>query len=228
VFHTADKGRSEGIRVGDPSRHVTAPMALIILPEPVDARVPPFRVQLRGIFAVGDTASVRLLGYPAFVPDVGVAVGGVQRRDDAPCFRARAISHRQPRAGGSMLLDVFGRRINAHIRQPGALEVESAKLFAVHLEWALVPVAFDSLPRLSRLFASALGVVKDLASRRFHRLSGLGNLTRRIGSVNNTRIRFQAVARAHIGIMPSFRNQPTSVRKNSISGFPLMRSAAES
>ena len=94
MFHTADKGRSEGIRVGDPSRHVTAPMALIILPQPVDARAPLFRVQLRGIFTVGDTASVGLFGYPAFVADVGVAASGVQRRDDAPCFRARAISHR--------------------------------------------------------------------------------------------------------------------------------------
>ena len=96
-----------------------------------------------------------------------------------------------------MLLDVFGRRFNAHVRQPGALEVESAKLFAVHLEWALVPVAVDSLLRLGGLFASSVRVVKHLASRRFHRLSGLGNLTRRIGSVNNTRIRFPAVARPH-------------------------------
>ena len=69
-----------------------------------------------------------------------------------------------------MLLDVFGGGVDAHIRQPGALEVESAKLFAVHLEWALVPVAFDSLPRLGGFFAAPLRVVKDLASRRLNRL----------------------------------------------------------
>ena len=115
-----------------------------------------------------------------------------------------------------MLIDVFGRRFNAHIRQPGALKVESAKLVAVHLEWALFPVAVDSLPRLSGFFAPPLRVVKDLASRRLLRLFGLGNLTRRIGSINNTRIRFQAVARAHMGIMPSFRNQLlTSVKCDS-------------
>src|ERR1700733_14722100 len=90
-----------------------------------------------------------------------------------------------------MLLDVFGRRFNAHVRQPGALEVESAKLFAVHLEWALVPVAFDSLLRLSRFFAPPLRVLKHLASRRLNRLA------RRIWGINNTRIRFQAVARPH-------------------------------
>lgn len=96
-----------------------------------------------------------------------------------------------------MLLDVLGRRFNAHVRQPGALKVESAKLGAVHLEWALFPVALDSLPQLSRGFAPAVRVVKDLTSRRLHRLFGLGNLTRHIGSINYTRIRFQGVARAH-------------------------------
>jgi hypothetical protein len=215
MLNPTDKGRNEGIRIGDTGCCFAASMALIILPETVYAQGSLFLVKLRGIFAVGDTASVRLLGYPAFVADVGVAAGGVKRGDDAPCFRARAIGHRQPRAGGSMLLDVFGRRFNGHVRQPGALEVESAKLFAVHLEWALVPVAFDSLLRLSGFFAPPLRVVKDLASRRFHRVLCLRNLTRRIGSVNNTRICFQTVARAHMGIMPSFRNQPTSVRKNS-------------
>ena len=90
-----------------------------------------------------------------------------------------------------MLFDVFGRRFNAHVRQPGALEVESAKLFAVHLEWALVPVAFDSLLQLRGFFAPPLRVVKHLASRRLSRLARL------IGSINNTRIRFQAVARSH-------------------------------
>ena len=64
-----------------------------------------------------------------------------------------------------MLLDIFGGRFNAEIRQPGALEVESAKLFAVHLEWALVPVAFDSLPRLGGFFAPPFRVVEHLASR---------------------------------------------------------------
>ena len=45
-----------------------------------------------------------------------------------------------------MLLNVFGRRINAHIRQSGALEVESAKLVAVHLESTRFPVAVNPLP----------------------------------------------------------------------------------
>ena len=90
-----------------------------------------------------------------------------------------------------MLLDVLGRRFNAHVRQPGALEVESAKLFAVHLEWALVPVAFDSLPQLGGFFAAPLRVVKHLALRRLNRLARL------IGSINNARIRFQGVARVH-------------------------------
>ena len=96
-----------------------------------------------------------------------------------------------------MLVNVLGRRLNAHIRQPGALEVESAKLFAIHLESIRFPVAVDSLPRLSRLFAPPLRVVKHLASWRLLRLFGLGNLTRRIGSINNARICFQAVARSH-------------------------------
>jgi len=90
-----------------------------------------------------------------------------------------------------MLLDVFGRRFNAHVRQPGALEVETGKFGAVHLEWALVPVAFDSLSRLRGFFAAPLRVVKHLALRR------LNHLTRRIRSINNTRIRFQAVERPH-------------------------------
>jgi len=119
-----------------------------------------------------------------------------------------------------MLLDIFARGFNAHIRQPGRLKVESAKFFAGYLEPARLPVAICSLLRLSGFFAPPFRVVKHLALRRPNRL------TRRIGRINNTRIRFQAVARAHIGIMPSFRNHSTSVRKNSISGFPLMTSAA--
>ena len=90
-----------------------------------------------------------------------------------------------------MLLDVFGRRFNAHVRQPGALEVESAKLCTAHLERNRFTVAVDSLPRLRGFFAPPLRVVEHLASRRLNRL------TRRIGSVDNTRIRFQAVARSH-------------------------------
>ena len=90
-----------------------------------------------------------------------------------------------------MLLDVFGRRFNAHVRQPGALEVESAKLCTVHLERNRFTVAVDALLRLSRFFAPPLRVLKHLASRRLNRLA------RRIWSINNTRIRFQAVARPH-------------------------------
>jgi hypothetical protein len=187
---TGERG-SEGIRIGDPGSDVCTSMSFVIRPETVNAQGPLVRVELRGILSAGDAPSVRLFGYPAFVADVGVAAGGVHRRDDPPRFRRRAIGHGQPRAGGSMLFDVFGGSVNAHIRKAGALEVESAKLLAVHLEWALVPVAFDSLPQFSRGFAPFLRVVKHLASRRLNRL------TRYIRSINNTRIRFQGVVRAH-------------------------------
>ena len=96
-----------------------------------------------------------------------------------------------------MLLNVFGRRFDAHVRQPGALKVESAKLLAIYLEWALFPIAFGSLPRLSGLFTPAIRVVKDFASRRLLHFFGLGNLTRCIRGISNTRICFQGVARAH-------------------------------
>ena len=107
-----------------------------------------------------------------------------------------------------MLLNVFGRRFDAHVRQPGALKVESAKLLAIYLEWALFPVAFGSLPRLSGLFTPAIRVVKDFASRRLlppFRLSGDPTTVHQ--GISNTRICFQGVARAHtMRIMPSFRS----------------------
>ena len=112
-----------------------------------------------------------------------------------------------------MLIQILGRRLDAHVRQTGPLEVESSELFAVHLEWARIPVAFSSLPSLGGGFAPSVRVIKDLASRRFLHLFGLGSLTRRIGSINHTRICFEAVAGAHMGIMPSIRNQLTPIRK---------------
>jgi hypothetical protein len=213
VLNPADKGSGEGIRLGDAGYCVAASMPIIVLPEAVYAQGSLFRVKLGGILSVGNASSVRLFGHPAFVADVGVAAGGVHRRDDPPRFRTRAIGHGEPRARGSVLINVFGRRLNAHIRKPGPLEVESAKLFAIHLESTRFPVTVDSLARLGRLFAPPVRVVKNLSPRRLHCVSSLGNLTRRIGSINNTRIRFQAVARAHMGIMPSFRNQLTPIRK---------------
>ena len=72
----------------------------------------------------------------------------------------------------------------------------NGQLLAIHLE-SPIPVAVDSLPRLSDCFAPPFRVVKDLALRRLLRFFGLGNLTRRIGSINNTRVCFQGVARAH-------------------------------
>ena len=199
MLDAADKGSGEGIRISNPGGSGPAPMRRSVRPEAVYAQVPLFRIQLRGILTVSDAPSVRLFAYPAFVADVGVAAGGVHRRDDAPRFRARAIGHGEPRARGTILIDVLGRRFNAHIRQSGPLEVESSELFAVHLEWARIPVAFSSLPSLGGGFAPSVRVVKDLASRRFLHLFGLGSLTRRVRSINNTRICFQAVARSHNG-----------------------------
>ena len=199
MLDTTGKCGSEGIRIGDAGCDFAASMTLIVLPETVNAHLSFFPVELRGILSVGNASSVRLFAYPAFVADVGVAAGGVHRRDDAPRFRARAIGHGEPRARGTILIDVLGRRFNAHIRQSGPLEVESSELFAVHLEWARIPVAFSSLPSLGGGFAPSVRVVKDLASRRFLHLFGLGSLTRRVRSINNTRICFQAVARSHNG-----------------------------
>lgn len=88
-----------------------------------------------------------------------------------------------------MLLDVFGGRVDAEFWESGALEVKSAKFFAVDLEWALVPVAFDSLPQLGGFFAAPLRVVKHVTLL----------LTRLIRSINNARVYFEAVARAHHG-----------------------------
>ena len=195
---TNERG-SEGIRIGDPGSDVGASMTFVVRPEAVDAQRPLFWVKLRGIFAVGDASSVRLFGYPAFVTDVGVTACGVHRRDDAPRFWRCAIGHGEPRARGTILFDVFGCSVNAHIRKASALEVESSELFAVHLEWARIPVAFSSLPSLGGGFAPSVRIVKDLASRRFLRVFGLGGLTRRVRRINNTRICFQAVARSHNG-----------------------------
>ena len=188
-------------------------MTLIILPETVDAQGPLLPVELSRILVVRDAPSVCFFGYPAFVADVRVDASEVHRRDDAPRFRTRAIGHGEPRARGSILINVFGRRLNAHIREPGPLEVESAKLFAIHLESIRFPIAVDSLARLSRLFAPPFRVVKHLSPRRLHCVFGLVNLTSHIGSMDYTRIRFEAVAGAHMGIMPSIRNQLTPIRK---------------
>src|ERR1700722_15892666 len=197
MLDSARKCGGDAIRINDAGCGLRASMALAVRPQAVNALAPLLRVKLRGVLSVGDAPSVGLFGYPAFVADVGVAAGGVHRRDDPPGFRRSAISHGQPRAGGSILFYVFGRSVNAHIRKAGALEVESAKLLAIYLEWALFPVALCSLPRLSRGFTPSFRVVKDLASRRLHRSFSLRNLTRNIGSINFTRIRFQSVARAH-------------------------------
>jgi hypothetical protein len=167
-----------------------------------------FQRHFRGILSVGNAPSVRLFGYPALVADVGVTAGRVHRRDDAPSFRRRVVGHGQPRAGVPVLIDVLGRRFNAHVRQPGALKVETGQLFAGHLEPVRFPVGVYSLLRLGGFFAPPFRVVEHLASWRLNRL------TRLVRGINNTRIRFQAVARAHIGIMPSFRNRPTSVSKD--------------
>jgi hypothetical protein len=197
MLNSTDERCSEGIRISNPCGGGPATVRRIVLSEAVDAQPPFFLVELRGILSAGNAPSVGLFGYPTLVADVGVAAGEVHGRDDAPGFRRCVIGHGQPRAGGSMLLDVLGRRFNAHVRKAGALEVESAKLFAVHLEWALIPVALDSLPQLSRGFSPPVRVVKHLALRRLRRVFGLGNLTRHIGSINYARIRFQGVARAH-------------------------------
>ena len=106
-----------------------------------------------------------------------------------------------------MLFDVFGCSFDAHIRKAGALEVETGQLGAVYLERDLFPVPVCSLLRIGGFFAPPFRVVKHLATWRLNRL------TRRIGSVNNTRICFQAVARAHMGIMSSFRNYLASPRQ---------------
>ena len=111
-----------------------------------------------------------------------------------------------------MLFDVFCRRLNAHIRQSGPSKVELAKLRAIYFESILCPVALCALPRLGGCFAPFLRVVKYLALRRLNRL------IRHIGGINNTRICFEAVLRAHMGIMPSFSNCFASVREISSRG----------
>ena len=212
--NSTDERGSEGIRIGNPGGSCPAIVKRIVRPETVDAQRPLFRVKLRGILSVGDASPVRFFGYPAFVADVGVTACGVQRRDDAPCFRARAISHRQPRAGGSMLLDVFGRRFNAHVRQPGALEVESAKLFAVHLEWALVPVAVDSLLRLGGFFAASAPGRQAPGLAAIPPPSRSSGISRGASGASITRVSVSRLSRALImGIMPSFRNYSASVRQ---------------
>ena len=45
-----------------------------------------------------------------------------------------------------MLVNIFGRRINAHVRQSDSLEVETGQLVAGYLESARFPVAVNSLP----------------------------------------------------------------------------------
>jgi hypothetical protein len=193
MLNSTDERGSEGIRISNPRGSGPATVRRIVVSEAIKAPPSLSRVELRGILSAGDAPSVGLFGYPAFVTDVGVTVGGVQRCDNPPRFRRCAIGHCQPRARVPMVIDVFGRRFNAHIRQPGALKVETGQLGAGHLEGARDPVAFNSLPQFSGLFAPSVRVVKDLASRR------LRSPTRFIGGINNTRIRFQAVARSHNG-----------------------------
>ena len=77
----------------------------------------------------------------------------------------------------------------------GALEVESAKLVAVHLEFDLIPRCRHSLVRLGGFFAPLSG------SSSTWPLERLSCLTRHIGGINDTRIHFQAVAGTHMGIM---------------------------
>ena len=96
-----------------------------------------------------------------------------------------------------MLLDVFVRRFNAHVRQSGPPKVELAKLCAIYLESIRFPVAVNLLLQLSGGFTPSFRIVEHLASRRLHRFFSLGNLTRNIGSINFTRVRFQGVGRAH-------------------------------
>jgi hypothetical protein len=184
MLNSTDERGSEGIRISNPCGSSPATVRRIVFPEAVNTQPFLSGVELRGILSTGDAPSVGLFGYPAFVADVGVTAGRVHRRDDPRRLRRRAVGHCQPRARVPMLSDVFGGGLNAHVRQPGALEVESAKLFAVHLEWALVPIAFDSLPRLGGFFAPPFRVIKHLALRRLTRLARL------IRSINNARICF--------------------------------------
>ena len=211
MLNSTDERGSEGIRISDPCGSGPATVRRIVVPEAVNTQPSLCGVELRGILSAGDAPSVGLFGYPAFVTDVGVTAGGVQCRDNPPRFRRCAVGHCQPRTRVPMLIDVFGGRINRHVRQPGALKVETGQLGAGHLEGALYPVTFDSLAQLSRLFAPPVRVVKRLAAWRLLRLFGLGSLTSRIGSINNTRIRFEAVVGAHMGIMPSIRNRLTPI-----------------
>jgi hypothetical protein len=132
---TNERG-SEGIRIFNAGGSGSAIMKRIVWAETVDAQCSLLTVKLRRILSVGNASSVRVFGYPAFVADVSVAAGGVHRRDDTTGFRRRVIGHRQPGAGVPVLIDVFGCRVDAHVRQAGTLEVEAAQLVAVHLEFA--------------------------------------------------------------------------------------------
>ena len=159
------------------------------------------RVELGGILVVGDAPPVRLFGHPALVADVGVAAGGVHRRDDPARFRRRAIGHCQPRAGGPVLFNVFGRRFNAHVRQPGALKVEPAKLVAVYLELALIPSRRRLAAATRRILRAAY------PGRQAPRLAATQLVSRGASGASTTRVSVSRLSRALIRrIMPSFRS----------------------
>ncbi len=85
------KGGSEGIRVGEPRRDDPAAMGMPAGVKPVDAAAAPARVELCGVFQVGDAAHASLLRHPALVPDVPVPAALIGRHDDPRRFRRGAL-----------------------------------------------------------------------------------------------------------------------------------------
>jgi hypothetical protein len=96
MFNPCGESRGEGIGIHDASSGLPAPVKVLTLLETVDPRCAFGRVELGGVFEVGDPAPVHLLGDPALVTDVGVAAALVKRGEEPLHLCPAVPGGRQP------------------------------------------------------------------------------------------------------------------------------------
>ena len=118
------------------------------------------------------------------------SIAAMMRRASGDAWSVMASQGREARCS-SMYLAAASMLMSG---SPARLRSKSAKLGAVHLEWARFPVAVDSLLRLGGFFAPPFRVVEHLAPWRL----SLSLVSRGTSGASTTRVSISRLSRAPI------------------------------
>jgi hypothetical protein len=114
-----------------------------------DAGAALVRVELGGVFQVGDAPHTGFLRHPALVPYVPVPAALIGRHDDLQRLRRGPLRRLQPGAAAAVPLDVAARLLGADLWQPGPPGPEHRQLSGRRAEPpAPVPPGLGSLPQV--------------------------------------------------------------------------------